>query len=359
MVTEDGRLFPGERVVRGAGLPALAFAHRGDSAKPLAVLLPGGGHLGRIFYGHPDAPAGDFVVSRLVQRGFGALALSYPSAHPAIGRAVPKLTVAQWSDAVAAIVADHVAAERLRSRVVVLAWSLAGRVARNLAVALRAHGIDLDLFVGLSAVPPMPGFGVLGQGDLRLAPTGLLDGSSEDSPVFRSRERHLAVIDRVNRREILSRRDYARLYVTDSPIGLRGEAERYVDRALVSDIGAAVTDQGTFDFGNYPLCAVVSASDSVDAVHALTDAASWGMVNAKALFAQRIGPALAKREPTSQDWAALRSLMDSLPGRLSRYVEGGHLFFVGEKGAAATADHVQDLIGEAAAIRLELARLLE
>ena len=44
---------------------------------------------------------------------------------------------------------------------------------------------------------------------------------------------------------VLQRDVYRRSYVTDSPINFRGEAERYANGALVTDIGAAVTDQLT------------------------------------------------------------------------------------------------------------------
>ena len=359
MGRQDATLFPEERIVWGADFPALSLFRLGTPTKPLVLFLPGGGHLARIYYGHPGAQPEDFLLPHLVLTGFSALALSYPSAHPCMNHPVPQMTISQWAAACAAIAAEYIAKERLARRVIVVGWSLAGRLARNLSVNFRSQGIDLEIFIGLSAAPPIPGFGSLAQADLQLAPTGLLDGSSERSSIFRSREAQLAVTDRINGRVVLPRHLYAQWYVTDSPINFRGEAERYGDHGLVSDIGAAIADQGTFDFGNYPLCGTVSAAGQSDARFALTGASGFSMLNAQALYFQVIKPALTRRELNPERWAALCQWTDDLGARLSRRVEGSHVFFLGQIGAAATAKCVRDLVDEAAAIRRELSALLD
>lgn len=353
----NAALFPGERVVSGAGVPALAMFQRGAPDMPLVLFCPGGGHLARIAYGHPDGLPEDFLCTHLAQAGFSTLALSYPSAHASLNHPMPELTIARWAECCAAIAAEYIATEQLPSRIVALGWSLGGRVARNLAVALRGRDCSVDIFIGLSAVPPIPGFGGLSQADLQLAPSGLLDGSSAESSIFRSRAAHLAVVDRINGRVVIPRDVYANHYVTDSPINFRGEAERYHDHSLVSDIAEAVTDQSSFDFASYPLCGSVSAAGASDARHALGAASAWGMLNAQSLYFQIVRPALA-RNPNPERWLAVRELMTSLIARLSRHVNGSHVFFVGQAGASETAAHVQDLVLEGEAVRRELARLL-
>jgi hypothetical protein len=359
-------LFAGERVASGAGFAALAMFQRAAPTKPLVLFLPGGGHLARIAYGHPGAVPEDFLLTHLTRAGFSTLALSYPSAHPSMNNPVPEMTITQWAASSAAIAAECIATEQLPLRVIALGWSLAGRLARDLAVAFRSHGIALEIFIGLSAAPPVPGFGGLSPADLQLAPTGLLDGSSERSSIFRSRGPQLAVIDGINGRVVLPRDIYAELYVTDSPINFRGEAERYGDHGLVTDIGAAIADQGTFDFKSYPLCGTVSAASPSDARHALTNASAWGMLNAQTLYFQTIQPSLVRGEGTlasvreldPRKWEGLLRLMDGLAARLSRRVEGSHFFFVGQAGASATAAHVEQLVDEAASVRSELSALL-
>ena len=54
----------------------------------------------------------------------------------------------------------------------------------------------------------------------------------------------------------------------------------------------------------------------------------------------------------------LRALVASLPVRLAREVEGGHLVFLGEPGARETAELALALADEAAAVERELAALL-
>lgn len=351
-------LFPGERVVIGAGFPALAMFRRGAPSKPLVLFVPGGGHLARIYYGHPQARPEDFLFTHLARAGFSTLALSYPTSHPALNRPIPGMTIAQWAQSSAAIAAGYIDKEKLPARVIVLGWSLGGRVARDIAVAFRELAIELELFVGLSAALPMPGFGSLQPAALVLTREGLRDDSSAQSSIFKSREAQLAVSDRINGRVVIERSAYARLYVADSPINFRGEPERYTEHGLIPDIATAIADQGTFDFASYPLCGVIAAGGPSDARFALTSAAAWGMLNTQALYFQMIKPVLDARELAPQKWTAIRALMDGLIARLSRHVEGSHFFFLGEIGAAAAARHIQELVGEGAAIRRELSTLL-
>ena len=351
-------LFPGERVTSGAGFPALAMFRRGERSKPLVLLLPGGGHLGRVFYGHPGARDEDFLLTHLSRAGFSTLALSYPTSHPVLDRAVPEMTIAQWSATAADIAAEYIGREQLPRRVIAAAWSLGGRLARDILIELRTRAIDLEVFISLSGAPPMPGFGVLSQADLKLSPAGLRDDSSAQSSIFKSREAHLAVVDEINGRVVLPRQAYADLYVADSPINFRGEAERYRDHALVTDLEAAIRDQGSFDFANYPLCADVSATHPTDMVHALANSSLWGCLSAQALYHRVVQPALTRRQLSQAEWAQLRQLMDGLTAQLTRHVDGSHFFFVGEAGSKATSRHMVTLAENAEAIKRELTALL-
>ena len=88
------------------------------------------------------------------------------------------MTITQWAQSSAAIAASYIHEEKLPARVIVIGWSLGGRVARDIAVAFRELRIDLDLFVGLSAALPMPGFGSLQASALVLTREGLRDDSA-------------------------------------------------------------------------------------------------------------------------------------------------------------------------------------
>lgn len=341
---------PGERMLSGADFSALACVRPGLPSKPLVVLLPGGGHFGRIFYGHPDCEPDDFLVTHLACDGFSTLALSYP--------ALPEMTITQWAAAIAAMTADHLAESQLPRRIVAVGWSLAGRLARTLSVACRDLGIEIEVFIGLSAAPFIPGFGVLSPSDLQLATSGLLDGSSPGSPIFQSREAQLQMIDDLNGRVVIPRPAYAAFHVTDSPINFRGEAERYKNRRLVPDLAAAIADQGTFDYANYPICATISAASPLDAAHALTDSSAFGMLTAQGIYHRFVKPSLCNTRPTARQWTALRRLMASLHSRLSRSVDGSHFFFVGAHGARATSSYIRELHDESRAILDELETVL-
>jgi hypothetical protein len=348
-------LFDQERIAWGCGIPALIRSERADPSQPLAVYIPGGGHLARIAYGHPGANPDDFLITHLARAGYSTLALSYPTLHAAFDHPLPGLTITEWADCIADITATFICEQHLQNRVIPMGWSLGGRLARDLTLALLQRQISVEIFIGLSATPPLPGFGGLSQSDLQLTAAGLLDGSSADSPIFRSREAGLQVVDRLNGRVVLPRDVYARWYVTDSPINFRGEAERYTDAGLAADIAAAIADQGSFDFRNYPICGSIAGDDVSDARHALAAGLAWQMLTAQSIYFNLVEPALSRG--TSR-WTELRALMDALGPRLTRHVEGSHFFYLGEVGARATAVCVAELAAEAASLRGELAMLL-
>ncbi|MBL0915031.1 MAG: hypothetical protein IBJ13_05815, partial [Sphingopyxis sp.] len=131
-------LFPGERRVLGHHFPVLAWSSPGDDDKPLLILVPGGGHLARVYYGHPGSDPRDFLAHWLARRGYGLLALSYPSDHPANPAPCADMDVVDWAQDLAAATASHVAAGR---EVILVGWSMAGRLAR----AFRLAGGDLGL----------------------------------------------------------------------------------------------------------------------------------------------------------------------------------------------------------------------
>ena len=61
-----------------------------------------------------------------------------------------------WGEQSAEIVARHVKAHDLPARVVVLGWSMAGRIAQPIAASLRKRGIEIELFVAMAAATALP-----------------------------------------------------------------------------------------------------------------------------------------------------------------------------------------------------------
>ena len=148
-------LQPGEILGVDAGVPHIVYYRPGSEHRPLAVFLPGGGHLARVVYGYPGADPRDFVDSWLAQEGYGLLALSYPSDHAVFPMNCSDLSISQWAASIAELVCDRLR-ETAHREFVVLGWSPAGRSVVAIERALRSLGLRQLCFVSLAATAPLP-----------------------------------------------------------------------------------------------------------------------------------------------------------------------------------------------------------
>ena len=149
-------MYPGESIIEAAGYPALVKFEPGTANTPLVVFITGGDVLARVAYGHPQGRSADFLAHWLKREGIPFLAISYPMGHPLFARAYPDFSMTDWGEQSAEIVARHVKAHGLPSRVVVLGWSMAGRVAHPIAASLRKRGIEIELFVAMAGATALP-----------------------------------------------------------------------------------------------------------------------------------------------------------------------------------------------------------
>src|ERR1700733_10497172 len=126
----------------GTGFPALVRFEKNEAGAPLAVFITGGGVFARIAYGHAEGRPSDFLCHWLKEAGYSTLALTYPLGAPPFGQAWPTFTVNDWAEQSAEIVARYRQIDGLPTNVVVLAWSMAGRIAAPLTRAMRRRGVD-------------------------------------------------------------------------------------------------------------------------------------------------------------------------------------------------------------------------
>ncbi|WP_240421376.1 hypothetical protein [Paenibacillus periandrae] len=149
---------------------------------------------------------------------------------------------------------------------------------------------------------------------------------------------------------VISREEYARFYRCNHSIQFRGEVERLQGGVRVNSLESAVDDVGPFDYAHFPICAAIAPTSPSDARHVLTDRVSWAFYTVSAIWFGMLS-GVDVHAVSQAAWSELRTLMDSIPQRLTRHVPGGHFFFIGKTGASETARHVDELIREAA--RLE------
>ncbi|WFU40216.1 hypothetical protein QA640_39470 [Bradyrhizobium sp. CB82] len=352
--TQDG-LLPSEFLVEASGVPAIAYVRAGLPGAPTIVGLPGGGHLARVFYGHPGSRAEDFLDCWLEKRGIGLIALSYPSDYRAFRRRLPDLTVTDWGNAAAQMTAELIRARSLHGPIVPVGWSMAGRASRAFNVAACCLGLKMPGFIALAATPPLPGMvRVQPEGEAFTA-EGFWRTGSNDADTLSARNE--ASLRDINWRgaEIIDAAAYAAHYIVNTPIRLRGEPNQRtgLERNSLLD---TIADLGTFAYPAYPFTGVIAPTRASDARHALTDQATWGFLNSQKLFCEYT--AANSMSTLGLAWNELRELALQLPTRLCRYVEGGHCFFLGRDGAAQTASHIQDLCEQLEELRATMGRLL-
>ena len=351
-----GQLYAGEEAISAAGYPAIARFTKGDPDKPLLVFVPGAHHMARVAYGgHDGARREDFLAHWLARKGYSLLALSYPmdSQSKAFDTAHPDFTARAWGRQVAEIAARKIQENGLSRRVVLLAWSMGGKVVQPAYEASREAGLEMEGAIALAATPGIPGLISL-VSRLNKAPSGYLARPSAYDGYFRQ----VQAQGHRNGREAVPEAVFKREYVGDFSINLLGYGEVYRDGAFHVDVMAQANDYKAFSFDDYPLVGVIMPTDPADSRHAITDQSLWAIYNSNtvlhvALVKAKIDPAVLPAER----WRGLVDLARSLEDRLTVEVSGNHFFFIGEDGARATAEAVEQLIGKIRSVRRDIVAL--
>ncbi|UCI31773.1 hypothetical protein [Mesorhizobium sp. B4-1-4] len=351
-------LLRGERILEAAGYPALTYFRRGSPDKPLVVFLPGGGHLARIAYGHPDLCRDDFLDHWLALEGFSLLAISYPSDHPVYDRLYPAMNLTEWGRVAAGVTRNVIDDNGLGRDVVVLGWSMAGYAAPPFNMAANYIGLNIEAFVSLAATPPLflnsdtdPKIWLnqAGLREMRYPKPGC-EGESTDWWDVAIEEQA-----RLNGRPVFDPERYFEMFRCNHPLNLNGSRLRWRDGSVIADIAAAIDDTGSFDYGNYPLTACLVPQSTSDLRHAASDAASWGFLNSQKIFRTWLQP-LAARSPEqmADAWSELSSVLIKQVHELTATIPGGHLFFTGALGAQSTASAIPPLLIKIRKLRARL-----
>ncbi|MFV0385462.1 hypothetical protein [Paracoccus sp. (in: a-proteobacteria)] len=351
-------LWPGEVRKDAAGYPAVAYFQKGETDKPLIVFIPGAHHAARIAYGgHEGARPEDFLAHHLAQKGYNFLALSYPIATTSgmIGDAAPDFTAEIWGKQIAEISRHVIKDNDLSGELVVMAWSMGGKVVQPAYEALNAAGLPVDTFISLAATPGLPGL-IAYSREYDMAATGYATRPN----AYPGWLRQLAETAQIGGTDTaIPEGIYVTDYVGDIPIALQGYGQVYRDGAYVFDHLAQALDYGAFEFTNYPYVIVLEGNSTLDARHGLLDRSYWTLYNANTVQTRYQGS--MKEVPgalPAANWDQLQNLVHGLSDRLTIQVGGNHFFFVGEAGAARTADAVEEAMQRVDALQAELADLL-
>jgi hypothetical protein len=107
---------------------------------------------------------------------------------------------------------------------------------------------------------------------------------------------------------------------------------------------ADIQDARVHNWAALPLTAVMQPSTVQDHAHALGDKASWSLVNSWKLIADFERMQAPGRDLDDARFRSFQDVVDAIPFRLSKRVEGNHYFFVGRNGARDTAKAMSELV---------------
>ncbi len=329
-------MYAGETLVDAAGFPSLFHFAPGDRSKPMIVFVPGDAHLARIFYGYPDGRSEDFVAHWVGQAGHPFLGVSFPLANPVYSRTAPAYTIEDWGNQVVAII-DYVMKENdLSGPVIVAGWSMGGKIAASLGRAAKAADIDVEMFVAMSADPPVPGFlPPANTKSLKLDKDGYADRSSIYDWFFNAIDEQ----NKYNDRTIIPQKVYADQFIGATPLDLIDTGLVFKAGRMVADIESAIQTSGAFQFKDYPLPVVIHDDSASDVDNVLLDASDWAFVRNRMLMIR----VLDGRKPADlspPEWERLRLIMETSQSYFTEVVEGNHFFFIGEIGARDTVSKI-------------------
>ena len=330
--SSNSTLYAGESIEQAAGYPAIYRFIAGDKSKPLLVFVPGAHHSARVFYGgHSGYKAEDFIAHWVNQKGYNFLALSYPIAlsDPAIETNHPDYMIRDWGQQVALLTGKTLQQHDLPNRVIVVTWSMGGKIAQSVYEAMQAQNIHLDFLVALTATPPIPGMIALSR-EYPMLESGYADRRKNYNGWFKQ------VVEQGESEghEIIPESLYRAQYVGDIAINLQGYGQQFRNGQYVMDPLAVQQDAQAFNFANFPLVAVIAPNGRGDRRHAIVDQASWAIYNANTIYKRYItANKIDVFALSDMQWQGVLELSRNIDDRLFASVDGNHFFFIGQSGA--------------------------
>lgn len=348
--------FSDEKMVTAAGFPALTKFIAGDPQQPLVVFIPGAHHTARIAYGgHSGGRDEDFLAYWLVKEGYNFLGVSYPIAtrKPVIAETYPAYNARDWGKQAAEVAKRTIDEHHLTNRIIVIGWSMGGRIAEPITEAATAEGLDVAFFVSFSATP-----GVTGLVSMKANFPMTASGYADRSNIYPAFLKQLAAENALNGgRVIIDEESYRNDYVGDMPVGLEGYGLHYRDGQFVRDFWADEEDFRVHDYGKLPYIAMFMPNHPLDARHALTDRGNWGLLMVNKISEDLAAAKVDLNAMPRDRWLALVDLVRGAPDRLSVEIAGDHFFFVGEMGARQTATALKTMDARMAGFKAELKAL--
>ena len=346
-------IYPDEQLIKINRYETLVHFNKGDPEKPLVIFVPGDAHLARIAYGYPTGNKKDFLAYWLHERGYSFLGVSYPLDNPVYSQQYPAFSIQDWGKQIAKAAEQIIRENHLGKHIIVAGWSMGGSVEEAVNVAAKQSGLTVDVFIGLAAVPPLP---YIMQSGPYSANTMLPNKLADRAPLTSIFTTLVEEQNKYNQHTVIPRDIYLNEFIGNIPAALTAEGFHYRNGKFVHDINATLTDSGVYNFAETPWIALIRDDAQSTAKLSLIDPASWNFIRAEMIYKNYLG----KHDLTilsEEKWRALSTLVNDLPNNLTLTVHGNHFFFVGEKGAKATAEKIDELVARISKIKKQLEQI--
>jgi pimeloyl-ACP methyl ester carboxylesterase len=341
-----------------------------DPSKPLVAFVPGMAHNARISYGgHEGYRSEDFLSHWFNKRGYGFLGISYPldTDPPMMPTTSPDFTIPEWGHQAAAAINLVITENNLPRSVIVLAWSMGGKILHPVTVEAKRLEIEVKLFVSLAATPALPGLltavskthldkTAAGYATKPFLEQAFLRQIDEQDKLNHAIQAQDTVIQGTGPHLIIDHFAYKSDYLGATPIGITASGFRYdaeaKDFVKEDNEWQFMEDGQAHDYGNLPAMGAIYPTSALDFRHALTDKSTWSFLMIQRLTAKLTQDGTARSyhyaENGSEEalWSSrfrfegLQRVVLTMPQVMTTDIMGNHFFFLGRHGAKQTVETV-------------------
>ena len=350
----NAALYPGEILMEAAGAETLVYFSKGAPSKPLVIFVPGDSHLARIAYGYPGGKKQDFLSYWLNKKGYSFLGISYPLENPVYSKVYPHFSITDWGEQIAEIARKIIDENKLSNKIILLGWSMGGSTEQTVSAAAKKQGLNVELFIGLAAVPPLPYVMQSGPYETKTMRSNHLVDRTVLYPMF---TQMLDEQNRYNNHVIIPESVYLSQFVGHIPVAIAAEGYIHQNGQLIKNVQQTLNDGGVFNFATTPWIGLIEDDAPATAKISLIDPSAWDFLRSEMIYNRYLkGNDLNKL--TAEQWSKLAHLIDETPDYLKLSVHGNHFFFVGEKGASASANQIEELESRVKSINEQLQKIV-
>lgn len=286
----------------------------------------------------------------MVSQGYSFLGVSYPTDNNVYNKIYPDFTINDWGNLVISVAKDVIQKEHLSNNIVIVGWSMAGSIVQTANSAAIRNGLNVEMFIGLSAVPPIP---FVMQNSPLVMNKMLKNHLADRSSLYPWFYQWIEEQSKYNGHTIIPREVYFSQFLGNIPIALGAEGYHYKNNKFIFNVDETLKESGIFDFSKLPWIAQIHDDSPVTMKISLIDPYSWYFLLTQMLY-QNYLKNIKVDTLDDANYGRLSDLINSIPKELTMVVHGNHMFFVGQKGAAETADNIDHLIDSANRIRKQL-----